>query len=152
MSINAGDKAPVFNTKNQEGKLISLDALKGNKVVLYFYPKDDTPGCTKEACSLRDGHAELKKRGFVVLGVSADNESKHQKFIDKYNLPFDLLADTDREIIQAYGAWGMKKFMGKEYEGIIRKTFIIDESGVVEHVIDNVKTADHANQILEIYA
>jgi thioredoxin-dependent peroxiredoxin len=150
MKLQVGDKAPAFECKDQNGKTVKLSDFAGKKVILYFYPKDDTPGCTKEACSLRDGYAELTKQGYVVLGVSADGAAKHQKFIDKYQLPFTLLADEEMNVIKAYGAFGRKKFMGKEYDGIIRMTFVIDENGSISEVIEKVDTADHANQILNL--
>ena len=146
--IKIGDKAPNINAKDQDGNDFSLESLKGKKVVLYFYPKDDTPGCTKEACNLRDNYERLQKQGYEVIGVSADNQAKHQKFISKYDLPFTLLADENKEVIQDYNAWGLKKFMGKEYEGIIRKTYVIDENGKIEDIIEKVKTKDHTAQIL----
>lgn len=152
MALKEGDKAPEFEGVDQNGNAIKLADFSGKKLVLYFYPKDDTPGCTKEACSLRDGYSTLTDKGFDVVGVSADTEAKHQKFIDKYNLPFHLIADTEKEIIQQYDAWGLKKFMGKEYEGIIRKTFVIGEDGTIDKIFDKVKTKDHAEQILEAYA
>lgn len=147
-NLSVGDQAPSISAKNQSGEEFQLSDLKGKRVVLYFYPKDDTPGCTKEACNLRDHYSTLKDQGYEVVGVSADKQAKHQKFIDKYDLPFTLLADEEKKVIQDYGAWGLKKFMGKEYEGIIRKTFVIDESGKIEKIIDKVKTKDHASQIL----
>lgn len=147
--LNIGDSAPEIKSKDQDGNDFSLNGLKGKKVVLYFYPKDNTPGCTKEACNLRDNYKELQKQGYEVVGVSADSQKKHQNFIEKYDLPFTLLADEDKEVIQAYNAWGPKKFMGKEYEGIIRKTFVIDEKGKIEDIIEKVKTKDHAAQILK---
>ena len=150
-TIKEGDKAPNFKVVNQNDKLLSLADFKGKKLILFFYPKDNTPGCTAESCNLRDNHAELKSLGFEVLGVSADSVKSHQKFITKFDLPFDLLADTNKEIIQSYGVWGPKKFMGKEYEGIHRTTFVIDENGVVEKVITKVKTKEHSQQIMELY-
>lgn len=150
MTLKKGDKAPELGVADQSGRIHQLADYAGSKLVLYFYPKDDTPGCTKEACSIRDGYTELQKNNFAILGVSADPATKHQKFIDKYSLPFPLLADVDMKVIKAYGAFGRKKFMGKEYDGIIRSTFIINESGVIEGVIDKVDTADHANQILNL--
>lgn len=144
----AGDKAPDFKGKDQNGKLISLKDLKGKKVVLYFYPKDDTPGCTAQACNLRDNYSLLKKKGYVVIGVSADSEKKHQKFIEKYDLPFPLIADEEMEIIKKYDVWGEKKFMGKTYDGIIRTTFVIDEKGKLKEVITDVKTKEHTAQII----
>lgn len=148
-TLKAGDKAPSFKTTNQDGKEISLDGLKGKKVVLYFYPKDSTPGCTMQACNLRDNYEALQKANYVVLGVSADTEKLHKRFIEKQSIPFDLLMDEDKTIIQAYGVWGLKKFMGREFDGIHRTTFLIDEEGVIEEVIMKVKTKDHTNQILK---
>lgn len=150
--LQKGDAAPAFSGKDQEGKTISLADFKGKKVVLYFYPKDDTPGCTMEACSFRDEYAELQERGFAIVGVSADTEAKHAKFADKHELPFPLIADTEKEVINAYGVWGLKKFMGREYDGIHRETFVIDENGVIEEVITKVKSKQAAQQILEMYA
>lgn len=147
-TLKIGDQAPDFKAKDQSGETIKLSDYSGKKVVLYFYPKDDTPGCTKEACNLRDHHAELKSKNYEVIGVSADSAAKHQKFIKKYDLPFRLIADEEKEVIQAYNAWGLKKFMGKEYEGILRKTYLIDEKGKIENIIEKVKTKDHSAQIL----
>lgn len=146
--LNVGDPAPDFTAKNQNGETISLSELSGKRVVLYFYPKDDTPGCTKEACSFRDNITALNDKNTVVLGVSPDDEASHQKFIDKYDLPFDLLADPDKEIIQAYGAWGEKNMYGKKKMGIIRSTFIIGPDGNLEKIYKKVKTATHAEDIL----
>ncbi len=146
--LNVGDKAPQFEGKDQNGNLVKLSDFKGSKLVLYFYPKDMTPGCTKQACNLKENYAALKKDGFEILGVSADDVQRHQKFIDKYDLPFNLLADTDKEVINLFGVWGPKKFMGKEYDGINRTTFVIDENGVIINIIDKVKTANHTEQIL----
>ena len=148
MALKPGDKAPAFNAVDQNGKPVNLADFKGSKVILYFYPKDDTPGCTAEACSLRDGNQELLSRGFKVIGVSADTAKSHLKFAEKYQLPFPLIPDVNKEIIQAYGAWGRKKFMGREYDGIIRTTFIIGEDGTILKVIDDVKTKNHADQVL----
>lgn len=144
-----GMKAPDFSGKVQSGKLITLKDLQGRKVILYFYPKDNTPGCTTESCNLRDNYRVLIKKGFEVIGVSADSEKSHQNFKDKYELPFNLIADTDKEILKAYAAWGLKKLYGKEYEGILRKTFIIDEEGVILKIINKVDTKNHTNQILD---
>lgn len=144
-----GMKAPDFSGKDQSGNEISLQDLQGRKVILYFYPKDDTPGCTTESCNLRDNYRELIKKGFEVIGVSADSEKSHQRFIDKYDLPFKLVSDTGREILKAYGAWGLKKLYGKVYEGILRKTFIIDEQGVILKIINKVDTKNHTDQILD---
>jgi thioredoxin-dependent peroxiredoxin len=147
-SLKVGDKAPNFKGKDQNGEIISLTDFKGKKLVLYFYPKDDTPGCTAESCNLRDNYSDLFKKGYAVVGVSADDEKKHLKFIEKYELPFPLIADVDREVINAYGVWGKKKFMGKEYDGIFRTTFIIDEKGILEKIITDVIVKDHTQQIL----
>jgi peroxiredoxin Q/BCP len=149
--LQEGDKAPDFKGVDQEGNTIQLSDYKGKKLVLYFYPKDNTPGCTNEACNLRDNYEELQKQGFEILGVSADSEKKHQNFINKYNLPFPLLADTEKEVIEQYGIWGPKKFMGKVKDGIHRTTFVIDEEGKIEKVFKKVKTKEHTNQILEAY-
>ncbi|HHB79605.1 MAG TPA: thioredoxin-dependent thiol peroxidase [Saprospiraceae bacterium] len=146
--LKVGDKAPDFKGKNENGEIISLSDYKGKKLVLYFYPKDMTPGCTNQACNLRDEYSELKEAGYEILGVSPDPEARHQKFIEKYSLPFHLIADTDKEIANAYGVWGLKKFMGREYMGIKRTTFVI-ENGKITKIIDKVKTKDHAAQILE---
>ena len=144
-----GMKAPDFSGKDQSGNAISLKDLQGRRVILYFYPKDNTPGCTTESCNLRDNYRELIKKGFEVIGVSADSEKSHQNFIDKYNLPFNLISDSGKEILKAYGAWGLKKLYGKVYEGILRKTFIIDEQGVILKIINKVDTKNHTNQILD---
>lgn len=143
-----GDKAPAINGVNQKGEQISLDTFKGKKLVLYFYPKDDTPGCTAEACNLRDNYNALLNAGYQILGVSPDNEAKHQKFIDKYELPFDLLADTEKAVCNAYGVWVEKSMYGRKYMGVARTTFVIDENGMIEEVITKVKTKDHTSQIL----
>ncbi|NNM93913.1 MAG: thioredoxin-dependent thiol peroxidase [Bacteroidia bacterium] len=148
MTLKEGDKAPEFTTADQDGKTVSLSGFKGKKVVLYFYPKDDTPGCTAESCNLRDNYSVLQKQGYEVLGVSADNEKSHRKFADKYKLPFRLLADTNKEIINSYGVWGEKKFLGKKYMGIMRTTFIIDEKGIIKEIIKEVETKKHTEQIL----
>jgi peroxiredoxin Q/BCP len=149
-SLKIGDKAPAFKAIDQNGNFISLTDFKDKQVILYFYPKDNTPGCTMEACSLRDEYTYLNKKNYVVIGVSADDEMKHQKFAKKYDLPFSLLADTDLKIIKAYDVWGAKKFLGKVYDGIIRTTFIINEKGVIKHVITDVKTQEHGKQILDL--
>jgi len=146
--LKPGDKAPEFSGKDQNGTPISLSDYKGKKLILYFYPKDNTPGCTAEACSLRDGYEKLTKLGFDVVGVSADSEKSHQGFIGKFNLPFRLISDANREIIKSYGAWGEKKMYGKSYEGILRTTFVVGADGRIEKVFDKVKTADHVSQIL----
>ncbi|MBD99045.1 MAG: thioredoxin-dependent thiol peroxidase [Verrucomicrobia bacterium] len=147
--LNIGDKAPDIYSTDQDANSFDLSTFKGKKVVLFFYPKDDTPGCTKEACNLRDNYARFQSEGYEIVGVSADSTEKHQKFITKYDLPFTLLADVDKKIINDYGAWGLKKFMGKEYEGIIRMTYVIDEDGNIEDIIDKVKTKEHTSQILK---
>jgi peroxiredoxin Q/BCP len=147
--LTEGMKAPDFSGRDQTGKEISLKALQGRKVILYFYPKDNTPGCTTESCNLRDNYRQLIKKGFEVIGVSADSEKSHRSFIDKYDLPFTLISDTGREILKAYGAWGPKKLYGKVYEGILRKTFIIDEQGKILKIINKVDTGNHTNQILD---
>ena len=151
--LKAGDKAPEFKAEDQNGQTVSLSGILagGKKVILYFYPKDNTPGCTAEACSLRDGYSELLKRGFVVLGVSGDSEASHRKFIEKHELPFTLLVDADHKIAEAYGTWGEKKFMGRTYMGMIRTTFIIGTDGVIEKVFEKVDTKNHFEQILESY-
>lgn len=143
-----GDKAPDFKGTDQNGAPVQLADFTGKKLVLYFYPKDDTPGCTAEACSLRDNYDALQKAGFEILGVSTDAEKSHQKFIAKYNLPFRLLADTQAEVAKAYGVYGLKKFMGKEYMGIARTTFVIDGKGNIAEVISKVDTKNHAAQLL----
>jgi peroxiredoxin Q/BCP len=148
MKLNIGNQAPELEGVDQHGKTINLSDYKGKKIVLYFYPKDDTPGCTAEACNLRDNYSDLTKFGFDVIGVSTDSEKSHLKFIDKYGLPFRLIADTDKKVAEAYGVWGMKKFMGKEYMGINRTTFIIDEQGLISKVIEKVDTKNHTAQII----
>lgn len=148
--LKAGDTAPAFSAANEKGEIITLDQFKGQKLVLYFYPKDDTPGCTAEACSIRDNYNRFLNNGFAVLGVSPDKEAKHQKFIDKYDLPFSLLADPEHKILEAYGVWGLKKFMGREYMGVMRSTFVIDEKGKIAEVILKVNTKEHADQILDL--
>jgi len=146
--LNEGDSAPQFNGVDQHGKAISLNDYKGKKVILYFYPKDDTPGCTTEACNFRDNYAGLKEKGFEVIGVSPDNEAKHSKFVFKYELPFTLLADIEKKVINDYGVWGPKKFMGRVYDGVHRTTFVIDEEGKIAKVITKVKTKDSTGQVL----
>jgi len=147
--LNPGDFAPEIEAVDQDGNEISLKKFRGSKVVLYFYPKDDTPGCTAEACNLRDNYALLKQKGYKILGVSADDEKSHKKFIEKYALPFPLIPDKGKKILKDYGAWGLKKNYGKEYEGIIRTTFVISEEGRIEKVITKVDTKNHTAQILE---
>jgi len=146
--LNVGDTAPDFTLSDQFGEIHKLSDYRGKKVVLYFYPKDDTPGCTKEACSFRDNFQEYRKRKMVVLGVSKDSTKSHVKFSEKYSLPFTLLSDDDTVVSQAYGVWGLKKFMGKEYYGINRMTFIIDEDGQILRIYEKVKPENHAEEIL----
>lgn len=148
--LQEGDEAPALSGVDQDGVPVSLKDYAGRKLVLYFYPKDDTPGCTAEACSLRDDHDALRNAGYEVLGVSPDKPERHRKFIDKYKLSFRLLADTDTTVAKAYGAWGPKKFMGREYDGILRSTFLIDEQGRIARIIRTVRTKDHAQQVLEV--
>lgn len=147
--LKVGDKAPAIQAKNENGEEITLEEYKGKKVVLYFYPKDSTPGCTMQACNLRDNYDALLEAGYAVIGVSADSEKRHQNFIAKHNLPFPLIADVDKKVINDYGVWGPKKFMGREFDGIHRTTFVINEEGVIEEIIEKVKTKAHTEQILE---
>lgn len=148
--LKEGQKAPEFKAKNQQGETVTLEQFSGKKVVLYFYPKDDTPGCTAEACDFRDNYQGLTAKGIVVLGVSVDDEKSHQKFADKHSLPFTLLADTDKEIVTAYGVWGEKNMYGKKYMGTNRTTFIIDEAGNIAHIINKVDTKNATAQVLEL--
>tara|TARA_R110000868_G_scaffold182161_2_gene423216 strand:- start:174 stop:626 length:453 start_codon:yes stop_codon:yes gene_type:complete len=147
-TLKQGDAVPNFSAKDEQGNTISLSDYKGKKLVVFFYPKASTPGCTVEACNLRDNYAALQAQGYELLGVSADSEKRQANFKNKYGFPFPLLADEDKTVIEAFGVWGPKKFMGKEYDGIHRMTFLIDEKGIVERVIEKVKTKDHAAQIL----
>jgi thioredoxin-dependent peroxiredoxin len=147
--LEAGVKAPDFTLKNQRGEEVSLSDFKGQKVVVYFYPKDNTPGCTKEACSIRDSYTDIQTTGAVVLGISADSVKSHAGFAQKHELPFHLLSDPEKSVIKAYGAWGEKKMAGKSYEGIIRSTFVIDEQGIISKVFKKVKTAEHGTELLE---
>lgn len=147
--LKVGDKVPDFSAKDQDGNTINLSDYKGKKLVVFFYPKANTPGCTAEACNLRDNYKELQGEGYELLGVSADSEKKQSNFKNKYEFPFPLLADEDHTVIKTFGVWGPKKFMGREYDGIHRTTFVIDGEGKVENVIEKVKTKDHAAQILE---
>lgn len=149
--LKVGDKAPDFSAKDQDGNPVSLASLAGRRVILYFYPKDNTPGCTAEACSLRDGKRELERMGFTIIGVSPDSEKSHQGFIAKHNINYTLLSDPQHEVAEAYGAWGLKKFMGREYMGIIRKTFIIDAEGRIEKIFEKVETKRHFEQIVDSY-
>jgi peroxiredoxin Q/BCP len=149
--IKEGDAAPEFESRDAEGNTVKLSDLRGQKVVLYFYPKDDTPGCTKQACSLRDGHAELRRRGIKVIGVSLDDEKSHRKFAEKYSLPFTLLADTDHSVADAFGVYGEKQFAGRKYMGVSRTTFLIDEEGRVRKVLDKVNVEEHADEVMKAF-
>jgi len=146
--LHEGDKAPNFTAENQKGEKVKLSDYKGKKVVLYFYPKDDTTGCTAEACNLRDNYADLRKKGYEILGVSIDTVKSHNKFATKYDLPFALVADTDKKIVEDYGVWGEKSMFGKKYMGIKRTTFLINEKGKIEKIIEKVNTKNHAAQIV----
>jgi peroxiredoxin Q/BCP len=147
--LKVGQKAPDFTVVDDKGEKVKLSDFKGKKVVLYFYPKDDTPGCTKEACAFRDGIAEIKKRGAIVLGVSADSVDSHKKFKSKFDLNFPLLSDTDKKIIEAYGIWKEKSMYGKKYMGIERTTYVIDEQGKISHVFPKVKVDQHYDEVLQ---
>ncbi len=148
--LKEGDKAPEFSAKDQSGNEVQLSDFAGKRVVLYFYPKDDTPGCTKEACSFRDADAIYRSKGITVLGVSTDDEKSHQKFISKYRLPFDLLADTDKKIVEDYGVWGEKSMYGKKYMGTMRKTFLIEDGRIVK-IFDKVDVSKHADEVLAAF-
>jgi peroxiredoxin Q/BCP len=148
-ALKIGDEAPAFKAVTQDGNPISLSDYTGEKVILYFYPKDDTPGCTAEACNLRDNYDLLLKKRYKIIGVSADDEKSHKKFIEKYVLPFPLIPDKDKSILKAYGAWGRKKLYGKEYDGILRTTYVISEKGLIEKIFNKVDTKNHTEQILE---
>ncbi|TYP74952.1 thioredoxin-dependent thiol peroxidase [Aquimarina intermedia] len=148
-TLKEGDKAPDFSALDQDGNTITLQDFKNKKLVVFFYPKASTPGCTAEACNLKDNYETFKAQGYEILGVSADSAKRQQNFKNKYELPYPLLADEEKEVINAFGVWGPKKFMGKEYEGIYRTTFVIDEKGIIEEVILKVKTKDHTAQILK---
>lgn len=149
--LKEGDKAPDFAVNDGAGQTVRSKDLKGKKYVLYFYPKDDTPGCTKEACSFRDSFSKFKRRGIEVFGVSLDSEKSHQKFTEKFSLPFRLLADTDRKLSESYGTYGQKKFMGREYMGNHRMTFLIDEKGKIKKIFEKVKPEDHAEEVLAAF-
>lgn len=146
--LKKGDKAPVFTGLNQNGDEISLTSYKGKKVILYFYPKDNTPGCTAESCNLNDNYQMWLDKGFDVIGVSPDSVASHKKFADKFSFGFNLIADTEKEILNAYGVWALKKMYGREYMGVVRTTFLIDEEGNIEEIFEKVKTKDHTNQII----
>lgn len=149
MKLQVGDTAPDFKVENQSGELVSLSDFKGKKIVLFFYPKDNTPTCTKEACNLRDNYQVFKEKGYEILGISSDSGKSHQKFIDKYELPYPLLADTDKKVHEAYGTWVEKSMYGRKYMGTARTTFVIDENGQIENIISKVKAVAHTEQILE---
>lgn len=146
-NLKVGDRAPAISAPDENGELITLEEFRGKKVVLYFYPKDNTPGCTAEACDLRDNYSKFIEDGFEIIGVSADSQESHMKFKAKYDLPFRLISDEDHSVLKAYDAWGEKKMYGKAYMGVLRKTFIIDEEGFVEKIIEKVKTKEHSKQI-----
>ena len=146
--LNIGNKAPEINAVDQNGNQITLDQYKGKKVVLYFYPKDMTPGCTAQSCNLSDNYTLLQKNGYDVIGVSCDSTKRHQKCIEKHSLPFNLISDEDQKVVNDYGVWQLKKFMGREYRGIVRTTFLIDENGTIKDIIEKVNTKDHTSQIL----
>ena len=148
MKLKNGDKAPEFTTMNERGENISLSSLRGRKVVLYFYPKDNTPTCTEESCNLRDHYSVLQRKGYEIFGISADSIRKHQNFIKKFNLPFSLLSDPDHSICEMYGVWGEKTLFGVNYMGIIRTTFVINEKGLIDNIIEKVESKRHADQIL----
>jgi peroxiredoxin Q/BCP len=150
MPITSGNPAPDFNLRDENGDYRSLSEFHGQPVVLYFYPKDDTPGCTKEACGFRDGYTAYRQAGVVVLGISPDDPKSHTKFKEKYDLPFTLLADTDHSVAEKYGVWGLKKYMGREYYGVLRTTFLIDAQGIITRVFENVKPEGHAEELLNL--
>jgi len=151
IKLKIGDKVPDIQTVDQEGNKLSLSGFYGSKLILFFYPKANTPGCTAEACNLRDNYEDLLKKGFKIIGVSADNEKRQKSFIEKQNLPFPLIPDVDKKVINAFGVWGPKKFMGRQYDGIHRTTFVISEDGKIEKIFTKVKTKVHTEQILEEY-
>ncbi|MDX5346506.1 MAG: thioredoxin-dependent thiol peroxidase [Hymenobacteraceae bacterium] len=148
MQLNIGDKAPDFEAKDQHGYTIRLSDYRGKKVVLYFYPKDNTPGCTAQACNLRDNYPDLQQKGYEVIGISTDSEKSHQNFIAKFDLPFKLIADTDKKVVEQYGVWHEKSMYGPKYMGTMRYTFVIDENGIIQDIITKVKTKEHAAQIV----
>lgn len=151
MAMQIGDKIPEILGRDQDGKPITREQFSGKKLALYFYPKDNTPGCTAQACSLRDGYEDLRKAGYAIVGVSVDSEKSHQKFIDKFSLPFPLIADSDKKLVEEFGVWQEKSMMGKRYMGTVRTTFLIDENGIIRNKIEGrkVDTKNHAAQILE---
>jgi thioredoxin-dependent peroxiredoxin len=147
--FKVGDKIPVFSSVNENGEVVSSQTILGNKTILFFYGQDDTPTCTKEACNLRDGYKIFTSNGYKILGISKDSEKKHKKFIEKYELPYSLIADTDLSVMNAFGYYGPKIFMGKQVTGVYRTTLVVDENGIITHIIDNVVSADHTNQLRE---
>ncbi len=147
--LKPGEPAPAFSAFDQDGNIVTLDQFRGKKLVLYFYPKDNTPGCTAEACDLRDNYDRFLSEGYEILGVSADNEKSHQRFISKFDLPFNLISDVDKKVLNLYNAWGEKKLYGKTFLGVARKTFIISEEGIIEKIIEKVQTKVHSSQIFE---
>jgi peroxiredoxin Q/BCP len=149
--LKIGDKAPEFSARDEKGNTIHLSDYKGKRVVIYFYPKDDTPGCTAQACNIRDNYETILRKGIVILGVSADDEKKHLKFISKFDLPFTLIADSDKKLVNLFGVWGEKKFMGRVYDGIHRTTFILDEDHTIIGIIEKPNTKDHTREILDLY-
>ena len=149
MTLNIGDKAPEFEGKDQNGNVVKLSDYRGKKVILYFYPKDNTSGCTAQACNLRDNYSSLQQQGYEVIGVSTDSEKSHQNFISKHELPFTLIADTDKQLVEQYGVWQEKSMYGRKYMGTMRYTFVIDENGIIQDIITKVKTKEHAGQILK---
>lgn len=148
--LQVGDALPQFSVTDEKGNVVNNESLLGKKTILFFYPKDDSPGCTKEACSIRDDYRVFEKAGYTVYGVSPDTEKKHQKFIDKYEFQYSLLADPEKEMINAFSLWGPKKFMGREITGVYRTTLVVDEKGIISHIIDKVKTKDHAQQLIDM--
>jgi peroxiredoxin Q/BCP len=150
-NVKEGSKAPAFKGKDQDGKIVSLSDFKGKNIVLYFYPQDDTPTCTTQACNLRDNFGILKNHGFEVIGVSPDEVAKHKKFENKYDLPFTLIADSELKIIEKYGVWGEKSMYGKKYMGLIRTTFLIDSKGIIKHIINKPKAKEHAQEIIKLW-
>ncbi|MDX5435877.1 MAG: thioredoxin-dependent thiol peroxidase [Pontibacter sp.] len=149
MTLNIGDKAPEFEGKDQNGNVVKLSDYGGKKVILYFYPKDNTSGCTAQACNLRDNYSDLQQQGYEVIGVSTDSEKSHQNFISKHELPFTLIADTDKQLVEQYGVWQEKSMYGRKYMGTMRYTFVIDENGIIQDIITKVKTKEHTGQILK---
>lgn len=152
MALSAGTQAPEFKLNDQTGQMHQLSDYRGQTIVIYFYPKDDTPGCTTEACSFRDSYADFEQAGVTVIGISPDSEASHTKFAEKHQLPFTLLSDPDHQVCEAFGVWGLKKFMGREYDGVFRTTFVIGPEGEIKHVFENVKPADHSQDVLAAVA